>query len=515
MDFKALKQLVGAITRTKAKHIPVLGNSGSRSTQPEELYDLLAKGKFQSEQEVAQYFYKTKNTSDGRYLRLKNRLIRQLINTVFFVDTEAPMFSERRAAFYNCHRDYVAALLLYARDSKLPAIQILQQTLEQTIKYEFTELTAYICNHLKHSFSREYADRSNYEKYSKLHKIYEEKRRGELYANDCYEELISYIVLNKTGDDEFIHKAKEYSSSLKELAEKVDTPPCYHCYYQTSIIHHSYAGEYEETLSICNKAISYLLSTQNINRSYITSTVLQKLAALIKLRKFDQTDIENTIQISLKYCDKGEWNWYRLFEVQVFYFFVLRQYNKAFATYVEAVTCHAFDSLSFNAKDTWHLLGGYFQLLRALNKLDGPEVDAHLTPFRYSKFVNNFQFLDKDKMSMNIPIVFLPILYNLSIGNFLEFGRSEEALEKYRQRYLDNDLNRRSNCFLKLLMALAVKPYDPAKAQRIIQKELPLLRSFPHETDGQFFAVEVIPYEDLWEMLSARVDELIAGKRGI
>ena len=103
---------------------------------------------------------------------------------------------------------------------------------------------------------------------------------------------------------------------------------------------------------------------------------------------------------------------------------------------------------------------------------------------------------------MNIPRMFLPVLYNLVEGTFWDSKISTDALDKYRQRYLENELNRRSAIFLKLLIALAKKEFNPRLAERKIQQELDEMKSLPPELSRQTFAVEVIPYEDLWEMLT-------------
>ncbi|MBL7826075.1 MAG: hypothetical protein JNJ57_05550 [Saprospiraceae bacterium] len=110
--------------------------------------------------------------------------------------------------------------------------------------------------------------------------------------------------------------------------------------------------------------------------------------------------------------------------------------------------------------------------------------------------------LTKDKEGMNIPLVLLPVVYALVNGTFEDFGVSPDALEKYRRRYLDTDLNKRSAAFVNLLFAYAKKDYRSASAEKKIKKELEVLASVqPQVAGSQTFAVEIIPYEDLWAMM--------------
>ncbi|MBU6340646.1 MAG: hypothetical protein KGS48_04050, partial [Bacteroidetes bacterium] len=109
---------------------------------------------------------------------------------------------------------------------------------------------------------------------------------------------------------------------------------------------------------------------------------------------------------------------------------------------------------------------------------------------------------DRDKEGMNIPLVLLPLLFSLAEKDDLEgYGRSIEAIEKYRKRYLDNEMNRRSASFTKMLLALGKIRYEKGSAERKIKKEMAVLDSLPPQDASQSLAVEIIPYEDLWALL--------------
>jgi hypothetical protein len=77
--------------------------------------------------------------------------------------------------------------------------------------------------------------------------------------------------------------------------------------------------------------------------------------------------------------------------------------------------------------------------------------------------------------------------------------------EKYRQRWLANDMNRRSDSFLKMLIAFAKKEFATTAAEKKISKELEVLKSETPDVAGQTWAVEVVPYETLWELLNAKM----------
>lgn len=106
-----------------------------------------------------------------------------------------------------------------------------------------------------------------------------------------------------------------------------------------------------------------------------------------------------------------------------------------------------------------------------------------------------------EKEGMNIPVVFLPILFGLKTGTLTENGFSQEAFIKYKRRYLDTELNTRSSAFANLLLALCSHVYRSSKTPRIIERELDVLHRNKSAVSRQTTVVEIIPYEHLWEML--------------
>jgi hypothetical protein len=51
-----------------------------------------------------------------------------------------PMFNERAKAYYHCYRDFAGATILLARGARRPGIHVLEQVLEQAVKYELIPL---------------------------------------------------------------------------------------------------------------------------------------------------------------------------------------------------------------------------------------------------------------------------------------------------------------------------------------------------------------------------------------
>ena len=231
--------------------------------------------------------------------------------------------------------------------------------------------------------------------------------------------------------------------------------------------------------------------------------IMQKMACYNQLRLTDGTAVKEMLDYCLEILEEGHFNWFRIHEVYFYYCTYSGNYEEALQVYKKITKSPSFELLDGSYHDNWLLLGGYLHLLAKLKMLEPAKVEEAVGVFKFGKFFNEIEVLDKDKEGMNIPLMFLPVLFHLAQKTFDEQKDiSVEALEKYRQRWLANDMNRRSDSFLKMLIAFAKKDFASAAAEKKINKELEILKSETPQVAGQNFAVEIVPYENLWELLN-------------
>lgn len=501
MDFVALIDLVKTVTKNKVKNIEVLGNPNDTDTMLESFYDAISKGKVKNDREAAKYLYGKQGTPQSpTYLRLKNRLIRQLVNVSLFIDLNQPMFNDRARAYYNCYRDFAAAHILGMRTAGLAAIFLFEQILEQAIKYEFIELVVDVARELRKLYGSVSGNQTKHEQISQLYKEYEEKQRLGRLAAERYETLVNYYIVKRSPNEEVNKMAKAFYQELMSQAQAADTSSYLMHTYNIGIIQYFSDNNATDALRICEECIKVLREKRNTNRSGLALVAVQKMTCLTQLRKFD-ADCDETFQYSLSLVDEGSLNWFRSHEIYLHYCLFAKRYADALDIYTRIASNEKFGMLSGAIRDNWFMYGGYLHLLAALGKLDPDTVVSAVGDFRFAKMINEIEVLNKDKEGMNIPLVLLPVAYALATGTFEDSGVSPESIEKYRRRYLDTDMNRRSAAFVNLLFAYAKKDYHSAAAEKKIARELEILASVQPQMSEQTFAVEIVPYEDLWAML--------------
>ncbi len=101
----SLQELVDVVTKNKIKSIRML--SPSRDRDPDMLHDFyirLINREFASDAKAAKFYgYADEHCKGYRKQRLK--LENRLKNTLFFIDTGNPKFSDAQKAFYQCQKN--------------------------------------------------------------------------------------------------------------------------------------------------------------------------------------------------------------------------------------------------------------------------------------------------------------------------------------------------------------------------------------------------------------------------
>ncbi|HOY04755.1 MAG TPA: hypothetical protein PLO67_05090 [Saprospiraceae bacterium] len=505
MEFEALKDLAKTVFQSKVKNIEILGNPNKKKNKTDLFFEFLINGDAKSESETVRYLFKSHDIKYPSYVKLKKKLTKQLIDTSFFVDVDNPIYNDRAKSYFTCYKDFAASIILLSRGSDLSSIFLLEKIFEQSVKYEFIDLAAETSKWLRYQYARSNSDYEKNNHYTKLQRYYEDKRRWEAIAFDYQEDLMSYYIIKRSPNELLYKKACAYLDELMKVASEVDTSSFYKCFYNIAVVKYMSIKDYEAAILICDEALHVLESKKTANRSTIASFNLQKIALFTQIRFLDKGCVEKLFNKCTEFYSKGEYSWFRVCETFIYYLFSVSDFEKALLEYKNSYTSVKTSNLKGSYMENWLLIGGYIHLISNFGLLDASEVEQVVGKFKYSKIYNDIEILKKDKEGMNIPLLLLPVLYELAQA---PKDRTKEipieALDKYRQRWLANDMNRRSNSFLKILLTLAQSAGTSIVNEKKIKKEWEILKNETPDVAGQSYAIEIIPYETLIELLFAK-----------
>lgn len=493
-----LREMVQVLTKYKTKNIEVLGNATDTPSQVYEFYSRIADGTFASDEDAAAHFFDG-NVRNQSYKNLKTRLKNRLINTVFFVEANASMFNEYEKAYLNCYKDWAAAKILAGKSAKKSALNLCHKILKQAEKADFLDIIIEVCRLLRYQYGSVRYDKNKFRKYNELLKRSLIIREKELFMEECYLNLIPFFLENKPSDNALIKQATDYEALIKEDVENYNTFLILYNGGMIQIIKSMGKNDYNTTISVCDNIINRFESKPVIWKGGITTFFMQKLVCHVQLKDFDSG--KHTANNLFHYLEEGTFNWFKGQELYMYLFFHTKNYQELYLIHNKITQSKRFQYLPNNAKEIWNIFKAYIHFLIEANEITLENEDKTFKKFRLGKFLNEVPTFSQDKRGRNISILVIQIIFTIVQKNYNRAIDRIETIEKYSSRYLKKDTNFRSNCFIKMLLEIPKAGFHRVAVERKASKYRIRLSEMPLEVANQSHSIEIILYEDLWEMV--------------
>jgi len=327
---------------------------------------------------------------------------------------------------------------------------------------------------------------------------------AETTAEKYYSEIMKgYSKSQASIKDDNLIKAVEYSDILKAKYSNITSFNFIRVSYLLHIIRYQASADFEKAIQSCHIAISIIENKSYHSNAAIFSFNLRLLSCYIQIRKFEEGD-----KLAAHYSEQltsGTYDWY----IIQFYHFLLnshsKNYTKCYVILNKAITHDKFESFYPNHKQLWYVNQAFTHFLYEIGQIDHESVP---TPgrFRLYKFLNDIPIYSKDKRGINISILIVHVLLLLQQRKFLKIIDRVDALNQYCHRYLRRDDTFRANCFIKMLLQMAKADFNRIRTERYAAKFKDKLMTMPLNVADQGIEVEIIPYEDLWELVLPLLD---------
>lgn len=492
-DLQTLKELAEVVTRNKVKSIDILSKRGPE-TKIWDFYEHILNGSFDSDEEAAKYYY-DQDSQYPEYRKLKNKLKDKLINSSFFIDVNNPKFNTHQKAYYTCQKNLMAVKTLLGRYARTPAIELAASTLTKSIRFEFSEITYELCKILRSHYAIILNRKSLYEKYAELATHYSKVVTAEDLVAERYDHIsaLSHRARTKEVVIEFCSK---YEKELEPYLKKYDSYRLHLLYYFIGLKKLTLESNPRLLIDLCERAIKFFNTKGFVSDQFIGAFYYHKLLASIHVRDFESAS--NLAQKCSSIFEDNTIRWYNAQEICFVFAMQSNQYRKAVQIRERVITSQSFKNQLQNRDETWKLYDAYLHYLYLSKRLSNRNVK--ISTFRVRKFLNEVPVYSMDKSGRNIPILIIQILIQIQQKKHDQLTDKIEAIEKYTTRYLLKDNNYRSNCFIKMLMQIPKQQFHPVAVKRHTKTLYSKLKAMPLEKANQPFEIEIIPYEDLWEM---------------
>ncbi len=503
-----LKGLVDLVSKNKLKQLDLPNTNGKshRPSQIWELYEGLASGRFQEEEETAQYFFGDTKHQKAYFGRLKRKLQNRLTDLLFLIDINEPQYTDTQRAAYACYKDLTAAKILIGRGQRRLAVPIMEKVFKKARAFELTEISLEATRFLRTHYGTIDGKPRKFEIYNKYVHKYEKLLHAEMLAEEYYTRIAANFTQSRSTKTNILEEAARYAEELQELIQTRKSYRLYLFSYMVFVLRHEIANDYSMTLIACKEALN-LMEKQNPQTSTSggkSAFLYKMLASHIQLQNFD--DGEKTANKILEITPQGSTNWYITLQYYLILAFHSGQFQKAYHIYHQAAEHPNFDLQYESHYETWRIYEAFLYYLISIGKVK-PSSYKPYRKFRTSKFLNEVPIYTKDKRGHNISILILQVLLLLQEGRHPEIVDRIEPLKTYNERYLrKDDSTFRSNCFIKMLLELPKNAFHKAAVVRKAQRYRKRLREVPLNVANQSSEVEIIPYEMLWDMILESLD---------
>ena len=500
----AIVELSEFLTKNKLKQIEIIGeeNNNKKSSKSKLLFSLIQSGKIQTDQQAFDYLFSENNSNNKAvYRKIKSDLKKKLINTCFFIDTSKNTFNDHQKAYYESYRYWAALMILQGRGATINSKIIALKLLKITTQYEFTELGINISRRLIQEYSIA-GDLKQYQYYKNIYQQFKTNWEQELLAEELYRDLtINLTSSTSSSNEDFSQQATTAIQQLKPFLTDKSTYRFILIYGLIEVILYLCNYDYQRTIITCEESIKRLKKKTFLPKFGILIFYHKKIICYTQLKRF--TEGENAIKLSLQYSIVGTSNWF----ISMQLYFVLAQrtqkYQKAYQIFNQVISENSFYRQRDNTIEVWKIYEAFLHFLMRIDKICLSEnTPLKKQKFKLAKFLNDVPNYSKDKKGMNIPILVIQLLFYLQRKNYDKVIDRLEAIEKYCSRYLQKDkCTYRSNCFIKMLLQI---PKAKFQKSEIIRRAYPFLEKLKKKSiaiANQAFEIEIIPYEDLWELI--------------
>lgn len=487
-----LNELVSIVCRFKPSQINIIDENNEDKANI--LYKLIVKDRKISDEDAQLVLYgrKKKNTFNKLKLRLRDKLL----NMLFFIDLRGPKYSDYMKASVNCYRLMSIYFILRRFGANELAVQIGNKAIKKAVKYDITEVSYPILSEFCLYYSSEQFDQKKYTHYKELLTKVSRQQRDNHLMNDIYTDIFShYINSRSSAKDQVLTIIEESKSEIENILEENDSFWLNRKGYLILALYYQIKGDFDRALQVCDRAVHYFSEVTPIKSMVtIVNFYVQQLQIHLNRKEFDKGH-----EVALKAKEAVQYyshDWHVLSYLHFLLCMHCLKYEQAINLYLEVTQHKDFKKITPFFVESWSIFEAYAHLVKG--KIATPE---KMPTFSINRYVNNIPTFSKDKRGNNITILVAQYIFLVEKKKYDDVIDRVDALKQYVHRYLREDATLRANCFIKMLLSIVKADFHPLRAKRYAEKFVEKLHNAPQSISEQNTEIEIIPYEDLWEII--------------
>ena len=424
--------------------------------------------------------------------KLQSRVRSKLLNHLYFLDHSDSRHLVSRRYELECLDLLHKVSILYAEREYKMSERLLHRCLKLAEMGEFTQYEVQCARMLRNLYA-EQRQAIPYKKAAKTLLRAQQMLVWEDEAEQLYTETqlaLSGTVATRRSVLALLPDRLEHLEAMHRKARRFTT---YNMVYRVRLAFEELQGNYQEIIRVTAAASRRLRDGKiNARRFDLRFNHFMSIYAYLRSRQPVQG-----LRLAEEYTrdfHPSSSNWFYFQEHHVLLALHAEQYERAQQLMGVITKNPAYLIQREAALQRWDLYKAYIEFV-----LPPPRVTT-ARQRQLAQWVLQLPEYSRDKRGHNVAILVLQLLYFLRERNLEAVLMRLERLRKYQQRHLYEPATLRSRLFLRLLQVIAEKDFDAPKAAERGKALLQQLRETP--PPGEAFAeVEIIPYEQLWDLV--------------
>ena len=493
-----LRELVSIVTKQKLRAASLLT---VKALQPGplsmRLYDLVAEGKVDNDEQAMGVLFPGE-TRTVSYQRIKKSLRDYLVQMLLVIDLNLPHYNPRQKAYFECYKQWAAVKILLGKNAHRTTLALAGEVLRAALRFDFIDLALDMVRSLRLYYGSIEGNLKKYEQYGKQVRHLEQVYHYENLGEELYTDLVIRFVNDKSTKRDVHRQAQQYFDQLDKALQRYDSYRLHFTGRLTEIIIYTSINDYKKTIEICDKAIRFFDAKPYVANVPLQAFLYQEMVCYVQLRDYPRG--RKAADRGFKLLEYGSFNWFKYQELLLLLSLHAREYQEAYLIYKATVKHRRFNGLPDGIRQIWKIFEAYLFYLIDVQRIRPDTPETVISRIRIMRFLNEVPLFARDKRGMNIPILIFHILYLILTKRYDEVIDRNERIEKYATRYLKKDDNYRSNCLIKMLLQVQDAGFHKTAVIRHAEKYLKMLQKIPLDFANQSHDIEIIPYEDLWQM---------------
>jgi hypothetical protein len=493
---KELKILAQIMTEEMQQPYPL---ASLKSKPGKELTYLkgIVEGTFEDDEQAAKAIYGT-GSSDHRYLTLKMRLKRKMLNNLFFVDFEKPGNHPAAAPDQECLRLLHLAKVLRKKGNFEYAEKLSTKLVEQATKAGFNPFVLSGLEELQYIYVQQHKPLLYQKNLEKL-MHYRQLVRREQEANDLYLDMKLRLNQSVKQRQALVPEVMAAVERMYELWQFTQSFGVFEQYYKLHLWYLQLVNNFEAVIHLTDEAVEFC-GKGLVNEHCFDHRLnkYMKVYAYLRTKQYE-AGLQHA-EAYLVSFNESDWHWFPFMENYLLLALHHKNYDLAQHLMTNVWLNPYRHKISPLAQERWTLYRTYLHFLLPPQKADHK--------FDFNQMVSELPHYRKDKAGLNVAILVLQFLYFLKKNDLDALLYRVDALNEYMGKHLQSSFSDRTRTLFKLFRALTSNYHlRPNQLRRRCQYLSDKLASLPTEGDA-YTEIEIIPYEHIWELCLQWLPEL-------